>query len=151
MRACQASRKSERSYPAPSLASPRDRQAIEPVHFLIELPEHFGLNTQTDRNLLTNTRTVNASGLARFLAFVAPFHEPRLEPADRAQAERRNLLDVARAMAVCARFRQESRGGHFRTDFPLADDEQFGGHTRLDADVPRLVDANQPMPAGGPC
>jgi L-aspartate oxidase len=92
-----------------------------------------------------------ASGLARFLAFVAPFHGRTVEPADRAEAERRNLLDVAWAMAVCARFREESRGGHFRTDFPEHDDARFGGHTRLDAGVPRLVDANQPMPAGGPC
>jgi fatty acid desaturase len=33
----------------------------EPMHFLIELPEHYGLNTQTDPNVLTNTRTVRAS------------------------------------------------------------------------------------------
>lgn len=36
----------------------------EPIHFLIELPEHFGLNTQTDPNVLANTRTVSASRLA---------------------------------------------------------------------------------------
>lgn len=35
----------------------------EPTHFLIELPEHFGLNTQTDPNVLTNTRTVRATRL----------------------------------------------------------------------------------------
>ena len=33
----------------------------EPTHFLIELPEHYGLNTQTDPNVLTNTRSVRAS------------------------------------------------------------------------------------------
>jgi fatty acid desaturase len=33
----------------------------EPTHFLIELPEHFGLNTQTDPNVLANTRTVESS------------------------------------------------------------------------------------------
>src|SRR5580658_4011094 len=38
----------------------------EPAHFLIELPEHFGLNSQTDPNVLTNTRTVRASRLARW-------------------------------------------------------------------------------------
>ena len=32
----------------------------EPMHFLIELPEHFGLNTQTDPDVLVNTRTVAA-------------------------------------------------------------------------------------------
>jgi fatty acid desaturase len=39
----------------------------EATHFLIELPEHFGLNTQTDDNVLTNTRTINASAFARWL------------------------------------------------------------------------------------
>jgi fatty acid desaturase len=36
----------------------------EPAHFLIELPEHFGLNTQTDPNVLANTRTIRASRFA---------------------------------------------------------------------------------------
>jgi len=30
----------------------------EPAHFLIELPEHFGLNTQSNPDVLANTRTV---------------------------------------------------------------------------------------------
>jgi fatty acid desaturase len=38
----------------------------EPTHFLIELPEHFGLNSQTDPNVLTNTRTVRAGRFARW-------------------------------------------------------------------------------------
>lgn len=38
----------------------------EPTHFLIELPEHFGLNTQTDANVLANTRTIEASPFARW-------------------------------------------------------------------------------------
>jgi len=39
----------------------------EATHFLIELPEHFGLNTQTDPNVLTNTRTITASRFAQWL------------------------------------------------------------------------------------
>jgi fatty acid desaturase len=38
----------------------------EAAHFMIELPEHFGLNTQTDPNVLTNTRSINASRLAQW-------------------------------------------------------------------------------------
>lgn len=38
----------------------------EPVHFLVELPEHFGLNTQSDPNVLTNTRTVHGSRFAKW-------------------------------------------------------------------------------------
>jgi fatty acid desaturase len=39
----------------------------EPVHFLIELPEHFGLNTQSDPNVLTNTRTVYGGRFAKWI------------------------------------------------------------------------------------
>ena len=38
----------------------------EPAHFLIEMPEHFGLNTQSDPNVLSNTRTIKASRLAQW-------------------------------------------------------------------------------------
>lgn len=38
----------------------------EPVHFLIEMPEHFGLNTQSDPDVLANTRTVRTSRLAQW-------------------------------------------------------------------------------------
>jgi fatty acid desaturase len=38
----------------------------EPAHFMIELPEHFGLNTQTDPNVLANTRTITASPFAQW-------------------------------------------------------------------------------------
>ncbi len=38
----------------------------EPAHFMIELPEHFGLNPQSDPNVLTNTRTVRAGRLAQW-------------------------------------------------------------------------------------
>lgn len=35
----------------------------EGVHFMIEMPEHFGLNTQTQPNVLSNTRTIRTSPL----------------------------------------------------------------------------------------
>lgn len=38
----------------------------EPTHFLIELPEHFGLNTQSNPNVLANTRTIGASRFAQW-------------------------------------------------------------------------------------
>lgn len=38
----------------------------EPTHYLIEMPEHFGLNTQSDPNVLTNTRTIKASRFAQW-------------------------------------------------------------------------------------
>jgi fatty acid desaturase len=38
----------------------------EATHFMIEMPEHFGLNTQTDPNVLSNTRTIKATAFAQW-------------------------------------------------------------------------------------
>lgn len=40
-------------------------------------------------------------------------------------AELRNMLDVAEAITTAASLRTESRGSHFRSDFPDRDDEQW--------------------------
>jgi L-aspartate oxidase len=68
-------------------------------------------------------------------AFLLEVQEQRSKAAasaqDRAQIEASNLLDVAWAIGTSALFREESRGAHYRTDFPSRDDEGFLGHTRL--------------------
>lgn len=46
----------------------------EATHFLLELPEHFGLNTETDDNVLSNTRTVNASRFAEWFTNYNNYH-----------------------------------------------------------------------------
>lgn len=43
----------------------------------------------------------------------------------RLSLETRNLIQVARMLATAALMREESRGGHFRLDFPERDDEKF--------------------------
>jgi L-aspartate oxidase len=94
----------------------------------------------------------DASGLRSLIADLERLgHALPASPADRASAEDRNLVDTARAMAVCALFREESRGAHFRTDFPQTDDARFLGHTWLDARGPHIVDVDVPVPAGARC
>ena len=39
------------------------------------------------------------------------------------------LLDLAEVLVVCARARNESRGGHYREDYPNRDDVNFMRHT----------------------
>lgn len=41
----------------------------------------------------------------------------------------RNFVTVARLIAAAALWREESRGGHFRTDFPERDDANFDVHS----------------------
>jgi succinate dehydrogenase/fumarate reductase flavoprotein subunit len=43
----------------------------------------------------------------------------------RLSLETRNLIQVARQLATAALMREESRGGHFRLDFPERDDTKF--------------------------
>ena len=88
-----------------------------------------------------------ASGLRDFLAWLAPLRATSPSPRDREAAEVRNLVDVAWAMATSALFREESRGGHFRTDFPSVDDRRFLGHTLLEDSHPRLADVEMPLGA----
>jgi L-aspartate oxidase len=94
----------------------------------------------------------DAGGLRSLLSWLAAQREHVAgAPADRAAAEEHNLVDVAQAMARSALFREESRGGHFRSDFPQADDVRFRGHTLLDAGGPRLVGVDAPVAVEAPC
>jgi L-aspartate oxidase len=51
------------------------------------------------------------------------------QPASRRACEARNLLQTAQLIARCALAREESRGAHYRTDFPAPDDQRFRKHS----------------------
>jgi len=55
----------------------------------------------------------------------------RQEFSDREGWELQNMLTVAKIMTVAARRREESRGVHFRADFPEIDDEHWKRHTKI--------------------
>ncbi|WP_278257475.1 hypothetical protein [Nocardioides convexus] len=42
--------------------------------------------------------------------------------------ETTNLLTIASALTGAAALRQETRGSHWREDFPEREDERFAGH-----------------------
>ncbi len=46
--------------------------------------------------------------------------------------ELRNMLDLAGAVVESALFREESRGPHYRTDFPQKDDKNWLKHTLVE-------------------
>ncbi|MEW5866939.1 MAG: L-aspartate oxidase [Bacillota bacterium] len=68
------------------------------------------------------------SALQRFLEALAPLHH--LEFRDVAGLELRNMLTLADIIVRAALARNESRGSHFREDFPLPDDEKWLKHLR---------------------
>ena len=47
----------------------------------------------------------------------------------RLTASSRNFVTLAKLIAAAALWREESRGGHFRTDFPNRDDEHWQLHS----------------------
>jgi L-aspartate oxidase len=52
----------------------------------------------------------------------------------RSEYEARSLARVAQSIVVCALEREESRGAHYRNDFPHRDDARFGMHSHLAGD-----------------
>ena len=53
---------------------------------------------------------------------------PNQAPANREEIELRNLAQVAKLITQAALDRKESRGAHFRSDFPKKNDKKWQKH-----------------------
>ncbi|MGH9668992.1 MAG: L-aspartate oxidase [Terriglobales bacterium] len=69
--------------------------------------------------------------LRRALTQLDAWSEKLPPPRSRAACEARNLFSVARLIARSALAREESRGAHYRLDFPAHDDARFLKHSIL--------------------
>lgn len=67
--------------------------------------------------------------LADAIKRLAAVEMPRAEKLGRAEHELRNLHALALLIARSARAREESRGSHYRSDFPYRNDEDFTKHS----------------------
>jgi len=56
-----------------------------------------------------------------------------------------NMLSMAQVIAFAALHRQESRGGHFRTDFPKRDDEKFLHHSMVYGSPDGMIVKKKPV------
>jgi succinate dehydrogenase/fumarate reductase flavoprotein subunit len=54
---------------------------------------------------------------------------PKAEKHDRLEYELRNMHALALVMAKSGLMRHESRGSHYRSDFPYRDDDNFAKHS----------------------
>ncbi len=73
----------------------------------------------------------NAAGLAEAASLLDKLTAVPAEVVDQHSWETTNLLTISLALADAAMLREETRGSHWREDFPERDDLRFSGH--LDA------------------
>jgi L-aspartate oxidase len=111
--------------PVPS----RDAASLPPVEEAIQrlqqqMWEHAGLLRDTE--LLKN---IDLTAAAHYADAVPSAQWTRRE------YEARSLARVARAIVLSALAREESRGAHYRNDFPKRDDARFGTHSHLVGDA----------------
>jgi len=53
----------------------------------------------------------------------------KLPSADRSECELMNMMTVAEMVTITAMAREESRGAHYRVDFPYGNDQVFKKHS----------------------
>ena len=106
----------------------------DPVH----APEHKNSTKAPPSEALTKIRDTmwrlvgilrSGKELASAIEHLQTLALPKAEKHGRAECELRNMHALALLIARSALARQESRGSHYRSDFPYRDDEGFGKHS----------------------
>ena len=73
----------------------------------------------------------NGKELAETIKQLEAINHPKCEKSGRAGHELRNLHTLALVATRAALAREESRGSHYRSDFPFRNDEDFARHSAL--------------------
>lgn len=70
----------------------------------------------------------SAPGLAEAAAMLDKLSSETADQVDQGSWETTNLITISAALADAAALREETRGSHWRDDFPERDDAEFAGH-----------------------
>ena len=92
----------------------------------------------------------NATGLAEAVDDLEEIGRKPATAIDPAAWEATNLLTVSRALATSALLREETRGSHWREDFPHRDDAGFAGHFDVRLRDGETIATFTPAPATDP-
>jgi L-aspartate oxidase len=107
----------------------RRRLADSATHEVVSLPAKASL-----QELLWRRAGIvrDGEGLKEAAAILAGWQASAPEPADRDSWELANLITCGRLLVEAALYRQESRGSHYRTDYPWAS-EKWRRHIVINA------------------
>jgi L-aspartate oxidase len=81
----------------------------------------------------------DAEGLSTAVARLQQIRTALPLPSNRHRAETRNIVESGLAIARSALARTESRGGHYRRDYPAKDDAHFRKHSVITGGTVRFV------------
>jgi L-aspartate oxidase len=70
----------------------------------------------------------SASGLAAAASGLVELSGPRSDAVGQEEWETTNLVTISAALTAAASMREETRGSHWRDDFPDRDDAHWAGH-----------------------
>jgi succinate dehydrogenase/fumarate reductase flavoprotein subunit len=90
----------------------------------------------------------NGNGLKQTLEMLNQLYQQFGKPAPlRSEIELANMINTAWLITRSAWQRQESRGAHYRTDYPELDDEHWNCHQLLRCENEELVVEKAPVVA----
>jgi L-aspartate oxidase len=114
--------------PSNSTATPPTKPAAKAV------PKQTPAALTKIRDVLWRQVGIMRSGkeLAASIEQLKALELPKSERPDRAEHELRNLHSLALLIARSALAREESRGSHYRSDFPYRNDEDFSKHSAVE-------------------
>jgi L-aspartate oxidase len=118
-----------------------DVEARTPQHETGPLPPVEEAIEQLQQQMWKHAGLLRDAELLRSIDLAAASRYAEAVPSGewkRRDYEARSLARVARAIVVSALAREESRGAHYRNDFPQRDDAHFATHSHLAGDSVRF-------------
>jgi L-aspartate oxidase len=125
-------KRSKMTLPGSPAPRPGEKPA-SPTPHKAEKPSPGALALKSIRDIMWTKVGILRSGkeLAEALRQLALLELPKTDKPGRAEHELRNLHALATLIARSGLAREESRGSHYRSDFPYRDDEKFSKHSAV--------------------
>jgi aspartate oxidase len=119
------------------------RLALPETEFTLRVPSDAQSARQKIRETAWQYSGIvrNAEGMKKGLQIISEMElQWQVSPVPSiVQMETANLRTIAELILQCALLRLESRGAHFRTDFPARNDEKFRFHSSVDLIRPARI------------